>query len=95
MWKLCCLSTKIPHAAFYSSGLDAEGQAWTSPPRPRGGALRGGYCYDSFHAGPDPVPAPAQPQTDPRRFITDTLRIAITHHNGKHSTFQRAHNLLP
>ena len=29
--------------------------------------------------GPNPVPAPARPQTDPRRFIADALRIASRH----------------
>ena len=24
-----------------------------------------GVCYDSFHTGPDPIPAPAWPRTDP------------------------------
>ena len=28
---------------------------------------------------PEPVPAPAQPQTDPRRFIADTPRVASRH----------------
>ena len=27
--------------------------------------------------------------------VTDGAGAAITHHNGKHSTFQSAHNLLP
>ena len=29
--------------------------------------------------GPDPIPAPARPQTDPRCFIADALRIALRH----------------
>ena len=28
---------------------------------------------------PNPVPAPAQPWTDPRRFITDALRVMLRH----------------
>ena len=29
--------------------------------------------------GPDPVPASAQPRTDPRRFIANALRVASRH----------------
>ena len=29
--------------------------------------------------GPEPIPAPAQPQTDPRCFITDMPRVASRH----------------
>ena len=37
-------------------------------------------CYDSFHAGPDPVPAPAWPQTDPRRFIGRAPHRVVSRH---------------
>ena len=33
---------------------------------------------------PDPVPVPAQPWTDPRRFIVDALRIASHHVTPSH-----------
>ena len=34
--------------------------------------------------GPDPVPAPARPWTDPRHFITDALRVVSRHVTPSH-----------
>ena len=39
-----------------------------------------GVCYDSFRAGPDPIPAPAWPRTDPRRFIGRAPCRVASHH---------------
>ena len=41
-------------------------------------------CYDSFHAGPDPIPAPARPRTDPRRFIGCAPRRVMSHRITSH-----------
>ena len=41
-------------------------------------------CYDSFHAQSQTRPKPAQPQTDPRRFIMDAPRVVSCHVTHSH-----------
>ena len=70
-------------AACVSGGRGVKVRAETCDGRPRcvGRGVRPmvGAVMTCSTPSPDPVPAPARPRTDPRRFIADALRVTSHH----------------